>query len=171
MLVLMLLIFYIGGGILYYIYLCNRGKPDKRERKALKQKQEYEQYMWDNYNHLCQKWDPVLEKWPSYIEVNKKQQITNDTVSFLADFKSNCALRVARRKCDCNRKCNNCGQYNTDKNCLFQCKSSCLACVQFRKYANCYVQLSEYQQMEVDQLAMKYFRNYIANGVPPGTEW
>ena len=88
MLVLMLLIFYIGGGILYYIYLCNRDKPDKRERKALKQKQEYEQYMWDNYNHLCQKWDPVLEKWPSYIEVNKKQQITNDPVSFLADFKS-----------------------------------------------------------------------------------
>lgn len=170
-----IIIIYIAGGFLYWAMLTLLEKSDEKERqkkrqKDLMQKHQYERYMWDNYNLLCENWNSILKKGVSYLVSSENPQITNATISFLADFKSNCALWVAGGKCNCNRQCKNCEQYDTNTNCVFQCKNSCLACVQFRKYANCYVQLSEYNQMEVDQLAMKIFRQYIAKGIPPGTE-
>ncbi len=164
-----LLVFFGGAYILMFvIYLLPDGPSKKKLKKQWAERNKYERLMWANYSHLCETWTPLLEKW-SNLPIQNGGQIPEDPVPFLADFKSRCALKVARGHCNCHKNCPSCGQMHSNISCFFQCQNSCLACVHFRKYANCYVQLNEYQQLEIDQLASEYFRQFVAHGTLPGS--
>lgn len=134
---------------------------DERIRTSREGQNQTEQRrrMWDNYNHLCKIWNPLLEKWNQF-PIQMREQILEKPVHSLADLKSACALKVYEGKCDCNKSCNGCGQWRKDAKCVFKCKNSCFSCGQFYKYANCYAQLSESQQLNIDQLAAQ---NIFAN--------
>lgn len=154
----------VVGAVLYLGFFLLVGwidiKTSSPSKKELKKREEYKRSMWANYNHLCKTWASLLEKWAN-LPIQNKGQIPEDPVPFLADFKSRCALRVARGQCNCFKSCDSCRRMQTDASCVSQCENSCLTCVHFPKYANCYVQLSEFQQLEIDQLASEYFCRFI----------